>query len=354
MTLNTESTQKNYYPCFDLLRIVLACTVMFSHSGLISGWKQTGNFSVQIFFALSGWLIGSILLKLKTSDLPRFYFNRVIRIWIPYFIALGLLLTASIAHHDSINSKWFEFVFYKISFVYNIFGPPQLALHVNEMPLAGTGNHFWSINAEEQFYLLAPLFLVLMAWLGGRKIITWLVIAFVAFISRTYASIVFGVLAAVIVNNYGDFHTKLSAQIIIIFILIMSIFGIIAGLDYWLMAPIAATAIVLLLAIKGKSHPWCVFVGGMSYPLYLNHWIGFFSISYLFKFFKFNNFALWHILSIALNLTISAALYWCVDLKILTKRTQMYSVLRGRLAIMLSYIMIIIGIYVGISLNLTQ
>lgn len=351
MTLNIKSTQKTYYPWFDLLRIVLACTVMFSHSGLINGWKQAGNFAVQIFFALSGWLIGSILLKLTASDLPRFYLNRATRIWIPYFIALALLLIASIAHHDSLNSKWFEFVFYKISFVYNIFGPPQLALHVNEMPLAGTGNHFWSINAEEQFYLLAPLFLVVMAWFGGRRIITWLVIALVALISRTYASIVFGVLAAVIVNNYGDFHTKWSARIFIIFILIFSIFGIIVGLDYWLMAPFAAITIVLLFAIKGKPHNLGVFVGGMSYPLYLNHWIGFCLISYLFKFIKFNNVALWYIFSIALNFSIAAVLYWCVDLKILSKRTQMYSILRGRLAMILSYTMIIVGVCVGVSLN---
>lgn len=351
MIVNKKSNQDNYYPWFDLLRIILACTVMFSHSGLLSSWEQAGNFSVQIFFALSGWLIGGILLKLKASDLPRFYFNRATRIWIPYFIALILLVTASIAHHDLTNSKWFEFVFYKISFVYNIFGPPQLALHRYEMPLAGTGNHFWSINAEEQFYLLAPLFLVSMAWIGGRKSITWIVIAVLALISHTYASIVFGVLAAVAVNNHGDFHTKLSARIAIFTVLAASIFGIITGLDYWLMAPIAAIAIVLLLALKGKPHPWGVFVGGMSYSLYLNHWVGFCVITYLFKFLKFNNSGLWYSFSVLLNFLISASLYYWIDLKILAKRGQMYSLLRGRLAMIVSYAMIVVGIFVGISLN---
>jgi len=42
-----------YYPAFDYLRIILAIAVAASHSGLI-GWNQAGNYSVQVFFALSG------------------------------------------------------------------------------------------------------------------------------------------------------------------------------------------------------------------------------------------------------------------------------------------------------------
>jgi len=38
------------------------------------------------------------------------------------------------------------------------------------MPLKGTGNHFWSINAEEQFHLFAPLLLTIFARFGGRSI----------------------------------------------------------------------------------------------------------------------------------------------------------------------------------------
>ncbi|WP_368509181.1 acyltransferase family protein [Aliiglaciecola sp. 1_MG-2023] len=52
--------------------------------------------AVDIFFALSGWLIGGILLETKRKDLPRFYFNRAIRIWVPYYIALILLLLLSL------------------------------------------------------------------------------------------------------------------------------------------------------------------------------------------------------------------------------------------------------------------
>ena len=138
-----------YYPWFDWLRGVLAIAVMLKHDGLIP-WEHGGNFAVQVFFALSGWLIGGILIHLKPADLPRFYFNRAVRIWIPYYIAVGLLIAASLLR-DPVTAKWLEIVFYKLSFVYNLFGTQQLANHVAEMPLRGTGSHFWSVNAEERF-----------------------------------------------------------------------------------------------------------------------------------------------------------------------------------------------------------
>ena len=57
------SAQRNsvYYPAFDYLRILLATVVAAQHAGLV-GWERAGSFSVQVFFALSGWLIGGILL----------------------------------------------------------------------------------------------------------------------------------------------------------------------------------------------------------------------------------------------------------------------------------------------------
>ena len=71
-----------------------------------------------------GWLIGGILLRTPRRELPRFYFNRALRIWCPYVLALALLLAAS-ALHDPITGKWTEFAFYKASFTYNLFGLQQ-------------------------------------------------------------------------------------------------------------------------------------------------------------------------------------------------------------------------------------
>ena len=47
--------QTTYYPYFDYLRIALATIVMLA---------QSGNLAVQMFFDLSGWLIGGIKFEL--------------------------------------------------------------------------------------------------------------------------------------------------------------------------------------------------------------------------------------------------------------------------------------------------
>jgi peptidoglycan/LPS O-acetylase OafA/YrhL len=153
----------SYYFLFDYLRFVLAAGVLAFHAdaqGVLP--KYLGDLCVKVFFALSGFLIGGILLRTRPKDLPRFYFNRVTRIWIPYAIAIALLFTATVVYQQPLTFRTGEFFFYKISFVYNLFGPPQLERFRALMPLNGTGNHFWSICLEEQFYLLAPLVIIFL------------------------------------------------------------------------------------------------------------------------------------------------------------------------------------------------
>ena len=230
---------------------------------------------------LSGWLIGGILLKTSAPELPRFYFNRAIRIWVPYYIAFALLTTAALLH-DTVTPKWIEMCIYDSTFVYNLFGPPELATFRSQMPLQGTGNHLWSVNAEEQFYLLAPLLLVLLSRKIGRSTITWLLIAAVAWYFSMYASIVFGVLAATLVHNHGAFHTN-RWYAWIARIRRGTFGGMLAGYDYYWLVPFCSVAIVLVLAVNGQQGFVGSLVGGMSYQLYLNHWIAVFAADAVFK-----------------------------------------------------------------------
>ena len=71
--------------------------------------------------------------------------------WKSLLVYLGASLIAASLLRDPVTAKWLEIVFYKLSFVYNLFGTQQLANHVAEMPLRGTGSYFWSVNAEERF-----------------------------------------------------------------------------------------------------------------------------------------------------------------------------------------------------------
>lgn len=343
--MNPKTT---YYPYFDYLRIALASIVMLGHDGLIH-WSQSGNLAVQVFFTLSGWLICGMLLKLSKDDLPRFYFNRALRIWIPYYIACIFLIIASLLR-DPVNIKWAEFVFYKLSFVYNIFGPPQLAQYVQNMPLQGTGNHFWSVNAEEQFYLIAPLLLVLTSPKFSRSVLFWSAITLIAWLFNIYGSILLGVLASVVVNRYGPIHLNNRVRYVLFATTLASIAGIVGGFNYGLLSPIFSVGVVLLLAIKGTQDRIGAFLGGMSYPLYLNHWIGVFMGNLLLSPIHLRDSPLRHILSIILNLGIAAGLYWWVDRRIVEVRGSLFSRKRGIIAISIAYGLSLVGVVVGLSL----
>jgi len=342
------ATKKSYYPYFDYLRIVLVSIVMLGHDGLIA-WSYSGKLAVDVFFALSGWLIGGILIRTDTKDLPRFYFNRALRIWVPYYIAFTLILIASLLK-DPINFKWLEFISYKLTWVYNIFGPPQLQACRDFMPLDGTGNHFWSVNAEEQFYLLAPLLLVIFAK-HGRQLVTWFLIVVSLWFMGIYAPISFGVLAALANSKYPGFHTKKISKIIQSLILIGSTIGLAVTTDYKLYSPPFAICVVLLLAIKGEKSFMGNFLGGMSYPLYLNHWIGVFFFNLILDPFGLRDSGLRHFLSVLMNYGIAAVLYWYVERRVLAMREKIYTIKKGIVFTKMAYFSINIGLIFGIILN---
>ncbi len=84
---NVESRKVDEYGAFDVLRFALAATVTLSHVGLFS-WNRSGNLAVQVFFALSGWLIGTILNRTKaqssaasTSIAPPVYGFPILHAW---------------------------------------------------------------------------------------------------------------------------------------------------------------------------------------------------------------------------------------------------------------------------------
>jgi peptidoglycan/LPS O-acetylase OafA/YrhL len=342
-----SASGKQYYPWFDYLRFVLAVVVMLYHDDLFMTWEHAGDFPVQIFFALSGWLIGGILLKTTAPDLPRFFFNRAIRIWIPYYVSLALLLAVSLMR-DPIDGQWWEFVIYKLSFVFNLFGLPQKDLNLTAMPLDGTGAFFWTLNAEEQFYLLAPLLLVLAVPKYGRSLRLWGAISMVAWLTNIYASIVFGVFAAILAQRQGDFHHVRSNRSLLIGLTGLGIVGMCANFHYFQAAPIAAIGIVLLLAVKGQSSNLGQFLGGISYPLYLNHWMSVFVANVLAgKLGLDREGTPRRILAAILGVAIASVMYWLVDRQIIRYRNQWFSQAKGKMAMITAYSMLAVGLAYG-------
>jgi peptidoglycan/LPS O-acetylase OafA/YrhL len=336
-----------YFPAFDWLRGVLAITVMLGHDHVIT-WPPAGNLAVQVFFALSGWLIGGILLQTSSAGLTRFYFNRAVRIWVPYGLALVLLVSASLLR-DKVDGKWIEFVFYKLTFVYNWFGTQQLAI-ADRMPLDGTGNHFWSVNAEEQFYLFAPLLMVLLPAAIGRARALWLLVAAAAWVTQFYASIAFGVLAAVLHHHRPGLFRLPGAKVLLVGVVAGTGVAIAGGFHYMFVVPFFSVGVVLLLAVEGRRQPFGAIVGGMSYPLYLNHWIGVFVGNAVLRPLGIVEPIVRHSFAAAFNIALAVALYWYVDRWLLARRAQFYTPARGTFATWVAYSGIALGVVVGWTL----
>ena len=116
------------------------------------GAVKAGAAGVDLFFALSAFLITSLLLKERQEtggiSLKYFYLRRMLRIWPLYFlvIALGIVLSHTVANQ---NLPWYYiagYLFFVGNWVHGVFGRPESIA----FPL-------WTVSIEEQFYLFWPL-----------------------------------------------------------------------------------------------------------------------------------------------------------------------------------------------------
>lgn len=318
------------FPIFDWLRFALASVVALNHEQVI-GWTHAGNLAVQVFFALSGWLIGGILLRTDRHHLPKFYYNRATRIWIPYALAAAFLYAVA-AVHEGIDQTWWRCLFFDATFTHNWFVNPA-----QPMPLGGTGNHFWSLAVEEQFYLAAPILIILLPF--GRSRIFWLFVAAVAVLSGSwFGSISLGVLAAIV-------RPKVNASLLILGALAAA--AAMVAVDYTIFAPVFALLIVLLASKEGVRSPVGEFLGGVSYPLYLYHWIGMFAANVAGKYFGFvsGRGAIAYLVAVAAG----TAAYMLVDRNVMRWRKRAYRPALGKVLMGISYALFAVGVSYGLA-----
>lgn len=344
---NSEAEKIQSYPWFDWLRFVLASIVVLGHAGFQFAPFLTGKLAVSVFFALSGWLIGGILLRTEFSELPSFYFNRATRIWIPYGVAI-ILLYGVAALREGVNFFWVKYLVMDVTFTHQLFTFFPVAGF--EMPLKGSGNQFWSLAVEEQFYLLAPL--VMLFAPRGKSLAAWLPITIVTVLIGSRAGLIaVGVFAALLQRDYKIVERPWVRALALMLVAASAVaLSLRWGNWDWYSGPVFAVAMVVFLAVPGPRSKVARFFGGLSFPLYLNHWLGLAFIHGTAKHLGLLGLPGLSFIRYLAAVVLTVPLYWFVDRQVLRERNTWFSPALGWLLGKAAYMLVIAGIILGIVL----
>jgi len=159
----------------DHLRAIAILLVMIFHYGRgIPSWlepvKQIGWSGVDLFFVLSGYLIGYQLLKeireKNSINIKQFYVKRFFRIIPAYIVVLVLYYSLPNLREGSGMPPLWKF----LSFTQN------LGL---DAELQKSFSHAWSLCIEEQFYLLLPISLLSIFYFKLQKGALYLIVGLI-------------------------------------------------------------------------------------------------------------------------------------------------------------------------------
>ncbi len=171
------------------LRAIAVLVVVLYHAGvpLLRG----GYVGVDVFFAISGFVITSMLLREMAStgrlSVRAFYARRMMRLLPAAVVVLAATLIAAwvwlprLRWHsiavDALSASGY-FLNYRLA----LQGTDYMSADAPPSPL----QHFWSLAVEEQFYLVWPVLLGLFAlWLTRRRLRRWPAIVVVSLLVAT-------------------------------------------------------------------------------------------------------------------------------------------------------------------------
>jgi peptidoglycan/LPS O-acetylase OafA/YrhL len=247
-----SGTTKDRIFGLDILRCLAILFVLLSHTSFMLPVSETdkdfyliyfGFTGVEFFFILSGYLVGTILLKLFAerpltwSTLKYFWIRRWFRTLPAYYLALLLYVGFYyyLAHYHPVPHPFIlEDPFYFLFFVFLqnfVTAPPEFF------------RHSWSLSVEEWFYLLTPLWIILFhkyakripaltAIIAGIVLITLLRLVIVllynpnwnlevrAIVPLRLDSLMVGVLMAYIHLNYKEWWRKYARHSFVVGLLI--------------------------------------------------------------------------------------------------------------------------------------
>jgi peptidoglycan/LPS O-acetylase OafA/YrhL len=291
---------KQFYPEIQGIRAISIIAVILFHFGVRA--LPGGYIGVDMFFVISGFLITKMIVgevNHGTFPLVRFYKNRVVRLLPNLFLMIAA--TVVISYFVLRPYDFFQYAkslqFSAIYLTNMVFARHQGYFDMSRdvKPLL----HTWSLSIEEQFYLIFPIFIILLFKLKSYRITVLVVIAlaslgvrfnyiqhhlptegFFSFAGRVWEFIIGGLIVLMpnaLKNKFSNSEIISSLGLLLI---AASLLFLAEGLPYsglLLVVPCLATAMVILASQNTRSSKWLgskalVLIGGMSYSLYLWHW----------------------------------------------------------------------------------
>ena len=297
-----------YRPEIDALRALAVTSVIIFH--FFPSVLPGGYLGVDIFFIISGYLITNNLIKLDNNNfrsvLKKFYSRRIKRLFPAFFVFL--LITTLILPFIFIKSdfeKYFSSLIAAKTFWANWFFWQDGGYFGgrNELkPLL----HIWSLSVEEQFYLLYPTFILFSLWIYKKfdlnPIYQVLLITIFSFILWVHLHNIggsnpaffllptrvwqFGLGGIIALLSHAEIFNKkfyrnsifLSALFIIFFALNFESFGFKNKVVQVILVSFGAALFIYVNNIKKDKliiffvNPMTIWLGKISYSIYLYHW----------------------------------------------------------------------------------
>ena len=313
-TIQPQSfSRPKYRPDVDGMRALAILSVLFFHA--YSSSFPGGFVGVDIFFVISGYLISSIIfrgLTLGSFSFFDFYARRVRRIFPAVTIVLigsfilGFYLLTPGEFKDLIRESPYAAFFLENWHLYATTGGYwETATELK--PLM----HFWSLGVEEQYYIFYPLICYLLWKVSAKRFLASLMVmllvslvlclydtyndsvrAFYSLHARFWELLIGGVLAYVelqwprykktmggVILQEADLNNILS--VVGFSLIVFSLIFFEAGKYFPGWRALLPTIGALLIIAAGTeaflnkhvfSNKLVVFIGLISYPLYLWHW----------------------------------------------------------------------------------
>jgi peptidoglycan/LPS O-acetylase OafA/YrhL len=309
-----QDSRLPYLPGIDALRALAVLAVFLYHAGV--GWMPGGFLGVDVFFAISGYLITSLLLseRLRTGGvrLGQFWLRRARRLLPAVGVMIAVtMVVAAIVEPDRLAELRGD-ALASLAYVANWHFVVAHQSYFDQFQRPSLFRHLWSLSVEEQFYLLWPLaFAGGMALLGRRRLLLGVLAGAVASLalmwvlfdpadaSRVYygtdthaAGLLLGVALALVWSPWRLRRARPgrwcgpALDVVGVLALAYLALGFMRVHDYdlalyhggYLWIALASTALIAVLAHPTArlggilARPPLVWLGLRSYSFYLWHW----------------------------------------------------------------------------------